>query len=157
MPEPIYAYFDGIEGSCIQEGREGSVTILSMDHTVEIPVDVKDATATGTRRHGGIVLVANIDKATPLLYECVTRSKTISTVRLEYWQTDEGGNQVNYYTINLEKVRIVKVQNWFPNVDDSNTTTYKHMMTYELRYDKIEWAFTDGNIAWSDEWKKPNV
>lgn len=133
------------------------MTILQMDHVVEIPVDVKDATATGTRRHGAMELIANIDKATPLLMESVCRSKTIPKVKIEFWRTDESGTQVNYYNINMEIVRIVKAETWFPNVDDAPTSTYKDMMSYQLRYDKIEWVFTDGNLAFSDEWKKPNV
>ena len=155
MPNPSYAYFDGIEGSCTQEGREGSVTILEMDHLVEINVDVKDATATGTRRHGAVSLIANIDKATPLLEECVCTSKTIPTVKLEFWNINEEGREVNYYNILMEKVRIVKSRTYFPNVDDQATTAYKHMKKYDMRYDKITWEFTDGNLSFSDEWKKP--
>ncbi len=157
MPNPSYAYFDGIPGSCVQAGREESVTVLSMEHVVEIPVDVKDATATGTRRHGSIRLICNIDKATPLLMESVCLSKTIPKVKIEFWNIDETGTEVNYYNINLEKVRVVSAKHWFPNVDDERTTTYKDMMTYELRYDKIEWVYTDGNLSFSDEWKKPNA
>ena len=157
MPEPSYAYFDGIEGSCTQEGREGAVTILQLEHTVEIPVDVKDATATGTRRHGAMKIWANIDKATPLLMKCVTQSATVPEVKIEYWRTDETGTQVNYYNTVMTNVRVVKAEHWFPNVDKASTSTYKDMMTYELRYDKIEWTFTDGNLSHSDEWKKPNV
>jgi len=157
MPNPSYAYFDGIEGSCDVEGRAGSVEILDLDHVVEVPVDVKDSTATGTRRHGAMKLTANVDKATPLLMESVCLSKDIPTVKIEFWRIEDGGKQVNYYTINLEKVRVVKVQHWYPNVDDAPTATYKHMVTYELRYAKIEWIITDGNLSFSDEWAKPNV
>jgi len=157
MPNPSYAYFKDIEGSCDQAGREGSVTILEMSHVVEIPVDVKDATATGTRRHGAIKLVANIDKATPLLMQCVCESKAIPTVKIEFWRTNNEGLEENYYNVELEAVRIVKAETWFPNVDDAKTTTYKDMMTYELRYDKITWTYTDGTLSYEDQWKKPNV
>jgi type VI secretion system secreted protein Hcp len=157
MPQPSYAYFDGIDGSVEDAGREKSVMVLELDHIVEVPVDVKDASATGTRRHGSMKLVCNIDKATPRLMECVCFSKTIPKVKVEYWRTNNDGKQENYYNINLEAVRIVKAEHWFPNVDDAATTTYKDMMTYELRYDKIEWIYTDGNLSFADQWKKPNV
>lgn len=157
MPNPSYAYFDGIEGSCEQKGREGAVTILDMDHAVEIPVDVKDATATGTRRHGSMKLVANIDKATPLLFERVCKSDEIKKLKIEFWRTDATGKEVNYFNINMEKVRVVKAQLWFPNVDAKETANYKHMMSYSIRYDKIEWVYTDGNLAFADQWKAPNV
>lgn len=157
MPNPSYATFDGIEGSCSQAGREGAVQILSMNHVVEIAVDTKDASATGTRRHGAMELVANIDKATPLLMECVCSSKTVGEVTLQFWNINDEGKEVNYFNIKMEKVRVVKAQTWFPNVDDEETTTYKHMITYSLRYDKITWEYTDGNLQFSDEWKTPRV
>ena len=157
MPTPIYAYFDGIDGSNEQSGREKSVQILEANHVVEIPVDVKDASATSKRLHRAFELTANVDKATPLLAECVCNSKTIATVKLEYWRINEEGIEENYFNVEMEKVRIVKMKNWFPNVDYEPTGTYKHMMTYDLRYDKITWTYTDGNLSFSDEWKKPNA
>ncbi len=144
MPIPTYAMFDGIEGSCTVTGREGTIEILSFEHIVDIPVDVKDSSATGTRRHDAVKLTANIDKATTGLMECVCSSKALNE-----------GKQVNYYTINLENVRITSAKMWFPNVDDAPTKSYKHMMTYELRYEKIIWTFVDGNLEYSDAWKEP--
>lgn len=157
MPNTSYAYFDGIEGSCIQSGREGAIQILEMEHLVEINVDAKDATATGTRRHGAMKLVANIDKATPLLMECVCTSKTVPEVKIQFWTINDEGKEVNYYNIIMAKVRVVKAKTWYPNVDDEDTKTYKDMMTYELRYDKITWEYTDGNLQYSDEWKTPTT
>lgn len=157
MPNASYAYFDGIKGSCTQDGRKDSVLVLSLDHTVEIPVDVKDATATGSRVHGAMELVCNIDAATPQLYECVSNSTEIKTVQIQYWHIDETGKEVNYFNINMEGVRIVKIKNWFPNIDDAATASYKDMINYSLRYNTIEWEYTDGNKSHKDEWQKPNM
>lgn len=155
MPNTSYLKLEGIEGSCAQKGREGTIQILSMEHVVEIPVDVKDATATGTRRHGGMNLVANIDKATPGLMECVCTNKAIPTAELWFFNIDDSGKEVNYYNIKMENVRIVSAKTWYPNVDDSKTSNYKDMMTYSFRYDKITWEFTDGNLAYTDSWNEP--
>ena len=154
MPNISNAYFDGIAGSCEQEGREESVQILSMDHKVEIPVDVKDATATGTRRHGAMKLVANIDKATSQIMKCLCTSTPIPEVKIEFWNNPEG-EEVNYFTIIMKTVRVTGVRVWYPNVDDEDTTTYKDMVDYHLRYDEIEWIYTDGNLSFKDNWKNP--
>jgi type VI secretion system secreted protein Hcp len=156
MPNVSYAFVDGIPGSCIQKDRDGAIQILALDHSVEIPVDIKDATATGTRRHGAMKLVANIDSATPLMMECVCTSKTIPTVEIKYFNINDEGKETNYYTIKMEKVRVTRVQHWYPNVDDEATKNYKDMINYELRYDKITWVFADGNIEFSDTWLAPN-
>jgi type VI secretion system secreted protein Hcp len=155
MPIPTYATFDGIEGSCQVKGREGTVEVLEYNHIVEIPVDVKDSSATGTRRHGPVKLVANVDKATTGLMECVCTSKAIPTVELAFFQIGDDGKQTHYYNVKLENVRVTNTRMWFPNVDDAPTKSYKHMVDYELRYEKITWTFMDGNLEFSDAWKEP--
>ena len=157
MPLVSYAYFDGIEGSCTQAGREGSVEIRELEHIVEVPVDNNNATATGTRQHGGLKLTANIDKATPLLMKSVCNSSPIATVKIEFWEIDGEGKQVNYYNIEMENVRIVAGKTWYPCTDDEKKTNYKHMMTYTLRYDAINWIYTDGNLSHRDQWAEPTT
>jgi type VI secretion system secreted protein Hcp len=154
---PIYAKLDGIEGSCQVKGREGTIEVLAYEHTVEIPVDVKDATATGTRRHEAIKLTANIDKATTGLMKSVCTSQEIPTAALAFYMINDKGQQINYYNIKLEGVRVTSAKMWFPNVDDAPTKTYKHLMTYELRYKKITWTYTDGNLEFSDAWLEPTA
>jgi type VI secretion system secreted protein Hcp len=155
MPLPIYAKFDGIEGSCQVKDREGTVQVLAMDHTVEVPVDVKDATATGARRHGSLTLTMNIDKATPNLIESVCKSKAINSVEIDFFQIDEEGKQKKYFQMKLEKSRVTKHRMWFPNVDDKPTESYKHMVDLDLRYEKVTWTWLDGNLEFSDAWKEP--
>ena len=156
MPLPIYAKFDGIDGSCQVKDREDTVQVLALDHTIEVPVDVKDATATGARMHGAICLTMNVDKATPNLLESVCQSKTISTVDIDFYMIDEDGKQNKYFTMKLENARVTRHRMWFPNVDDKVTATYKHMVDIDLRYEKATWTWLDGNLEFSDAWKEPN-
>jgi len=148
-----YAYFDGIEGSCDKEGREGSLEIVEMDHLVNIPVDPRDGSATSARQHHGVKLITNIDKATPLLMQSVCTSKVVPEVKIEFYQIDESGTETLYYTITMSTVRVISARTWFPNVLLPQNGEYKDMMDYELRYDKIEWTFADGNLSFADEWK----
>jgi type VI secretion system secreted protein Hcp len=157
MGEPAYIYFEGIEGSCTQEGREGSCEVLAVDHQVNIPSDEKDATATGTRVYQPLVITKEIDKASVLLLECVARSKSIPRVRLEFWRTDETGTQMNYYNIQLEGVRITGVKTELLNVQYPENGPIKAREKVAIRYDKITWVWTDGNLAFTDEWRRPNV
>ncbi len=155
MPIPCYAKFDGIDGSSEVKGREGTVEVLAFEHLVEVPVDVKDATATGTRRHGAVQLTADIDKATTGLIECTCSSKAIPTVEIDFYMIGDDGKQTKYYSVKLENSRVTSAKMWFPNVDDAPTKSYKHLMTYDLRYEKITWTFLDGNLEFSDAWKEP--
>lgn len=154
MPNPSYAFFSNdIKGVCDVADMEDSIEILELYHAVEIPVDVKDASTTGTRRHGAMKLVANIDSATPLLMDCVCKSKVIDSVEIKFRRQTSAGEPEIYFTIAMETVRVTKVETWYPNVDDDRTTNYKDMVNYELRYDKIKWLYTDGNIEATDSWR----
>ncbi|MCB2186781.1 MAG: type VI secretion system tube protein Hcp [Deltaproteobacteria bacterium] len=155
MPLPIYVKFDGIDGSCQVQGRENTVQVLALDHLVHIPVDVKDASATGARQHGAMTMTANVDKAFPNLMKSCCTSQAIKTVTADFYQIDDQGQQKKYFTIKLENARVTDIKTWIPNVDDAATSTYKHMADYGLRYEKITWTIHDGNIEFSDEWKKP--
>ena len=155
MPLPCYAEIADIEGSVTRTGLEGNVQVLDFEHVVEIPVDVKDATATGTRRHDAVKLTCNIDKATTGLMECVCTSKAIPLITVKFYMISPAGKEVNYYNITLENVRVTSAKMWFPNVDDAPTKSYKHMMTYGLRYEKIIWTFVEGNLEFSDAWNEP--
>lgn len=155
MPLPAYAKIDNIKGSCKVKGREDTVQILAMDHDVIIPVDPKDATATGARQHGAMELTANIDKAYVNMMKACCTSTAIKSIEVDFYEIGDDGKQKKYFTIKLEKARVTDVRTWFPDVDDTATDKYKHMVTYGLRYEKITWTFAEGNIEYSDAWKEP--
>jgi type VI secretion system secreted protein Hcp len=41
-----------------------------------------------------------------------------------------------------------------PDVDNPGNEQYKHMEEVSFRYEKIKWAFVDGNIESEDSWKE---
>ncbi|MBN1104074.1 MAG: type VI secretion system tube protein Hcp, partial [Deltaproteobacteria bacterium] len=56
MPMPCHMSVTGknqgkIEGSCDIQGREGTILIYAVDHTVEIPRDTHTGLPTGKRIH----------------------------------------------------------------------------------------------------------
>lgn len=155
MPLPAYAKIDGIKGSCTVKGREGTVQVLALDHDVTIPVDPKDSTATGAREHGAVELTADIDKAYVNMMKACCTSTAISSIELDFYEIGDDGKQKMYFKLKLDKARVTSVRTWFPNVDDKVTDKYKHMVTYGLRYEKITWTFSDGNIEYADAWKEP--
>jgi type VI secretion system secreted protein Hcp len=154
MPNMIYAKFGSIEGSCVQAKRQGYVEIVDMDHQIEIPVSTTDGTPTGTRRHRAMKLTAAIDAATPEMMKNVCTLTPIAKVDLKYYAIVDG-TEVNYFTVVLENAKVTAVRMWFPNVHNEDTKNYKHMVTYDLRYEKITWVYTDGNKETSDTWLEP--
>lgn len=153
MPIPGYAEFDGIPSGCKVKGREDMVEILGFKHHTFIPVDVKDATPSATRRHEQVTILKNFDKASPKLYEKLWHGGEIAKVVIHWYMIDtKEGKEKEYFTHTLESVQVVSMKPYMPNVDDPAYTAYKHMEEVGLRYRKITVKALDGNIESSDEW-----
>lgn len=138
-----------VEGSCTIEGREGSVEVLALDHSVYIPVDSATGDLTGTRYHQPIVITKRIDKTSPWLHSAVCQGRRLLQVRLASYRIDDTGTEVEYFNCVLENVKVQSVETFLDNVRDIG----KSRMPLErvvLLYDKVTWTFVDGNLQASD-------
>ena len=154
MPTPIYMFINdgGVEGSVDIAGREGSVEVIEMDHNVHIPTDIHSGRSSGVRQHGRMTVRAAIDKATPYIYKAVTEGETYDTVKFSFYQIDDTGTEVEYYTITIERVKVAEVKLDVPNVKNVEKEHYPHMVEYSFVYGKITWTWTDGTLEHTDDW-----
>lgn len=152
MPLPSYMDIPDIPGSCKVEGRENNIEVLGFNHEVYMPTDRKDGSATGTRVHNNLVVVKNFDKASPLLYQYLCNGKIIGSATLRWFQINEQGVEEEYYQHRLENARITSIRPYMPDVDNPANEQYKHMEEISFRYEKMTWAFLDGNVEFTDSW-----
>ena len=165
MPNPIYAWFKGVTqgdikgfGSWVGEddqvGREGSSLIQSLDHRIDIPTDPNSGMPTGKRKHGPVVLTKRIDKASPLLYNALTKGEGLTvTIKWYRYVQGGGGGQVHYYSTLLEDSRIVWMKQWFPMTMDKTTSEFGHQEQLAITYRKITWTWEDGGVTGTDDWQ----
>ncbi|MBI0151535.1 type VI secretion system tube protein Hcp, partial [Bifidobacterium sp. M0353] len=57
-----------------------------------------------------------------------------------------------YFNTLLENVKVVAVRPKMHNIKETSKERYNHLEEVELRYEKITWAYKDGNIVHSDSW-----
>ena len=152
MPLPAYMHIPDIPGSCRVSGREDHIEVLGFNHEVYMPTDRKDGSATGTRVHNNLVLVKNYDKASPLLYQYLCNGKIIGSAILKWFEIDENGVEKEYFNHELTDARITSIRPYMPDVDNPSNEQYKHMEEVSFRYEKIRWAFLDGNVEFTDSW-----
>lgn len=154
MPTPIYMNInDGaVKGSVEIAGREGTVEIIEMDHDVHIPTDIHSGRSSGVRQHGRMNVRAAVDASTPYLYKAVTEGETYDTVKFSFFQIDDTGTEVEYYTILLERVKVASIKLDVPNVKNTEKEHYPHMVEYGFVYGKITWTWTDGALEHTDDW-----
>ncbi len=152
MPIPAYMNIPDIPGSCRVQGRENQIEVLAFEHTLEMPTDRKDGSASGTRVHKDLIVTKNFDKASPKLYQYLCNGKIIPTAKLTWYRIDEQGAEKAYFEHELENARITSIRPYMPDVDNPAHEQYKHMEAVALRYEKITWRFLDGNVEWTDSW-----
>ena len=154
MPTPCHLTIIGelqgsIEGSCEYEGREGTILVQSVDHTVEIPTDSRGI-STGRRVHRPMSITKEIDAATPMLYQALCTGERLTEVTLDWYRVEESGGEELYYTVYMQNVLINKVHPWMPNTLDPNQAGFRHMEDVSFMYEKIRWTWELDGIEYED-------
>jgi type VI secretion system secreted protein Hcp len=96
-----------------------------------------------------MMIVKEFDYSSPYLYKAVATGQALEKAELKFYKINDAGQEVEYFNILLENVRIVSVSPAMASPEDTNNN---HLETIELRYEKITWKHNDGNIIFSDAW-----
>ncbi|MFJ4376052.1 Hcp family type VI secretion system effector [Pseudomonas japonica] len=157
MAIPVYLWLqdDGgtdIKGSVNVIEREGSVEVVAFDHALATPTDANTGKVTGSRTHAAFRFTKEIDASTPYLYKAVTSAQTLKKALFRFYRINEAGREVEYFSITLEGVKVVGVAPKMLDIKNVDNKVYSHLEVIELRYEKITWAYNEGNIVHSDAW-----
>ncbi len=158
MAIPAYLWLkdDGgadIRGSVDVNGREGSIEVVGFNHNVSIPVDGRTGKITGTRVHGSMNLEKEFDSSSPYLYKAVTKGQTLKSAELKWYKINDAGQEVEYFNMLMEGVKIVSVSPGMINSKDPAHIHLNHLESIAMLYDKITWKYCDGNMIYSDAWE----
>jgi type VI secretion system secreted protein Hcp len=155
MAIPAYLWLrdDGgalIKGSVDIQNRDQSIEVTSFSHNLYIPTDSSTGKLTGTRVHGALMFEKEFDSSSPYLMKAVATGQTLQLAEFKWYRINDAGQEVEYYNMLLEGVKIVSVT---PMMHDTRTViNVGHIEQVQLRYAKITWTFKDGNIQYSDAW-----
>lgn len=90
----------------------------------------------------------------PHLYKAVTNGTTLRSAEIKWYNINDAGQEVEYFNMLLENVRVVSVSPVMYNVKDPAYLRSNHLESIELRYEKITRKYVDGNIQHSDSWRE---
>lgn len=145
-----------ITGSVTEKGKEGTIAVIAVDHSIISPRDPASGLPTGKRIHSPLVITTHIDKATPLLYESLVTNENLPTVELDYYQTGLDGKQTLYFKIVLTNANISSInQTKLNSQDDPNANLFGEYEEIGFTYQKITWTWVDGGITAQDDWEAP--
>ena len=139
-----------IVGSCLVQGRVGSIELKSLTHNVNVPVDGNTGRLTGTRIHTPIMFQKEFDRKTPFLYKALTTRATLKSATIKMYSIIDAGLEREYFNIIMGNVKITSIT---PDLYEG-AISGTHLETVMLRYEKISWKHCDGNIIHTDSWNE---
>lgn len=141
-----------IKGGSKEAGLEDSIDVFGFSHSIISPRDAASGMPTGKRQHKPLVVVKELDQATPLLYQALVTNEKLMSVKLEWRHYNPDSQQVElYFTIELDYAYIASIQ------DYSAGTMHHPMETVSFVYQKITWTWMDGSITATEDWESPDV
>ncbi|MBK4241983.1 type VI secretion system tube protein Hcp [Enterobacter hormaechei] len=69
---------------------------------------------------------------------------------IKMYKINDAGIEMEYFNIILENVKITQISPVLFPIGIAS----KHMEEVEIRYESIEWKYTDGNIMFKDLWNE---
>ena len=160
MPMPCHMSVTGenqgkIEGSCAIKGREGTILVYALDHTIQIPRDPHSGLPTGKRIHMPMTITKEIDKSSPKLMQALSSGEHLTEVVLDFYRISPKGTEEKYYTVKLAAGIIVSVESYFPETFVAENEPFKHMEKISFTYGKIVWTWQPDGIEAEDDWMAP--
>lgn len=159
MAIPVYLWLkdDGgadIKGSVDVAGREYSIEILAIDHSVSLSTDNHTGKVSGNRVHNSFGFDKEIDSSSPYLYRAICTGQKLKSAEFRYYRVNDAGQEALYFTVTLEGVKVVSVMPLMYDIKSAYGEARNHLEAIELRYEKITWRYLDGNISHSDAWNE---
>jgi type VI secretion system secreted protein Hcp len=161
MAVPVHLFLtdDGgatIRGASDVEGREGSIELRSLHHSLTLPTDHMTGKVTSTRQHSPFQVTKEIDSASPYIFKAAATGQTLKSAEFRFYHINDAGQEVEYYTITLENVKVISVS---PMMHDTRGVPGTgHLEDVALNYEKITHLYKDGNLLAHDAWnERPTV
>lgn len=157
MAIPVYLWLkdDGgnvIRGSVDVKDREGSIEIVELMHTVDLPIDDRTGKIVSKRLHGDYFLIKELDSSSPYLYQGVSSGRKFKEAVLKFYRINYNGQEEEYFRVTMENVRVNEVEPFMMDIKNPRYEKHNHLEAFYLAYEKITWHYLDGNIIHSDSW-----
>src|SRR3954453_17088413 len=150
-----------IKGSVTQKGREDSIAVIAVSHSIISPRDPQSGLPTGQRMHKPYVITKELDKSTPILYNILCTNENLSEVTIKFWTPQikavQGtGTEIQHYTVKLTNANVASIDFRMANIRHTDLVKFAEYEDIAMTYQKIEWTWNDGGITAEDDWEKRN-
>ncbi|HEY2402845.1 MAG TPA: type VI secretion system tube protein TssD [Steroidobacteraceae bacterium] len=144
-----------INGGVTQKAHENSILVHAFDVQITSPRDATSGLATGKRQHQPIVILKEIDKSSPLLWNALVNNENLTTWVLKFFDVNPAGLSQQIYSITLTNANIASMDESMLDNEIAANATLPMREQITFTYQKITWTWVDGGITASDDWSSP--
>jgi type VI secretion system secreted protein Hcp len=141
-----------IKGSVQIAGREGSCEVIELHHNLHIPTDPHDGTLRGRRMHGQFETTKILDAASTYLYKACCEGQTLKEVMIKWYTIDDTGTEKELFIVTMSGVKVASIEADLPNTKNPSNEHLPPCERVGFAYNKIEWKFCEGQLAFTDSW-----
>jgi type VI secretion system secreted protein Hcp len=148
-----------IKGSITTKGREGTIGVIAVTHSIVSPRDPASGLPTGKRQHKPFTFVKELDVSSPLLLQALTTNENLTTVVFNFYapqNPDGSGAETNCYRVELVNGSVASYDLRQANIRDPDKAKLAPYEEIGLVYEKITWTWLQGTtVTASDDWIEP--
>jgi type VI secretion system secreted protein Hcp len=126
-----------ILGPVTLAGKEDTIEVLQAQHLVHRPLDAVTGQPTSNKKHKPVKITKRVDQTSPLLFNMWITNEIITSCQLDFYQPGSQGQEVLFYTIELENAVIASIRLEQPNTLDPALSTYPITEELTFVYGKI--------------------
>lgn len=140
-------------GNSYQRGHENEALVKAFNHNIKIPRDPQSGQPSGQRMHNPFVVTKLVDKATPLIYNALTKGETLPKVELKWYRTSYAGKPEHYFSLILEDAIIIDVNSRMEIEMDATKSQVAPLEEISFSYRKISWRHEVASTSGEDDWR----
>lgn len=134
------------KGSLKRNGREAS-RVIEVKSSIEAPRDPHTGLASGKRQHKPIIIVKEVDAASPQYFQAFNKHEALSEVVIEF---NVRGKSPEKLTLNNAMITGIRRTPRSSAGGAGKNETEEITFTYQ----KIEWTWTGGKKTFNDDWQQ---
>ncbi|WP_313574594.1 Hcp family type VI secretion system effector [Pseudescherichia sp.] len=102
MALPVYLWLKDDGGNAVRgyvdvKDREGSIEIVELMHTVDLPIDDRTGKIVSKRLHGDYFVIKELDSSSPYLYQGVSSGRKFKEAVLKFYRINYNGQEEEYF------------------------------------------------------------
>ncbi|MGH7596590.1 MAG: type VI secretion system tube protein TssD [bacterium] len=141
------------EGTQLEGPRGDSKCSMICEFSQRVfrPYDVETAKLEGVRRLTPFVVIKEIDKLTPQLYEIACKGRNCKEVLIKLYRTaQDTGDEEEYFNYVLTDAKIIAIENYMPSTKYADSENIGHLEKIEFLPKSFTWKYLEGGVEYQE-------